>query len=541
MIFFISIVLLFSCFFLYILFKTKEIIPNDFLFYGSIADYLNIYGIENYNLNIYDTKGVKLYHYFNEWSSAFFSRIFGLPGSVALVYVYFPLVMSVLFIGIYALVNSLFKLSSLQSLFYTSVFFISSQFWGGTSVAYLIQIKGFSIRFGSLFITANYLKLLIVITFFAAFLILIRRNQRLLSMAFLLAIPFIWPTTLFGVFGGLILYFVYESIKIKELHLKELLFVGITAISFLAFYKFFGGSDNDYEIITQKSYLEVFYENFKIHEALFLIPKIIISRIYYFIMFIIIIIFNYNKFIDLVKSNREIFNKIFIFILFLSLSSLFGNMFFHYQLDSDQIFGNLIDNTVLKFVSFFVLILTIKSIKTRILIAIFVVFSILTITKTINNIDNKISSKDLNTYKTFGNYIAKTNSKKYAINLLAENSVLPRVATSVYSPLNFLRTYTKEYFPINISIYDRKYKYSLSVMDNVQFNSTLSNSPYFHFINKHNLNYKDINSKLKFLEYNKIDFLIFEKKSLDINFIKNIKIVKTFNFNDFTVIEIDWN
>ena len=78
-------------------------------------------------------------------------------------------------------------------------------------------------------------------------------------------------------------------------------------------------------------------------------------------------------------------------------------------------------------------------------------------------------------------------------------------------------------------------------MDNVQFNSTLSNSPYFHFINKHNLNYKDINSKLKFLEYNKIDFLIFEKKSLDINFIKNIKIVKTFNFNDFTVIEIDWN
>ncbi len=221
MIFFISIVLLFSCFFLYILFKTKEIIPNDFLFYGSIADYLNIYGIENYNLNIYDTKGVKLYHYFNEWSSAFFSRIFGLPGSVALVYVYFPLVMSVLFIGIYALVNSLFKLSSLQSLFYTSVFFISSQFWGGTSVAYLIQIKGFSIRFGSLFITANYLKLLIVITFFAAFLILIRRNQRLLSMAFLLAIPFIWPTTLFGVFGGLILYFVYESIKIKELHLKS--------------------------------------------------------------------------------------------------------------------------------------------------------------------------------------------------------------------------------------------------------------------------------------------------------------------------------
>jgi hypothetical protein len=100
--------LIFLLLFRFIVFPYEELIPNDFLFYGAISDYLSQFGYENSSMNIFNPEGVKIYHYFNEWFAAIFSDILDLPGSLSLVFIIYPFVYSLMFIGVWAIVT-LFK------------------------------------------------------------------------------------------------------------------------------------------------------------------------------------------------------------------------------------------------------------------------------------------------------------------------------------------------------------------------------------------------------------------------------------------------
>ena len=534
---FIPLFLIFSLVFSMIIYPVKEEIPDDFLFYGSIADYLKIYGIENTSMNIYHNQGVSIYHYFSEWTSAMLSKIFNITGSLAYIYIYIPLVTSILFIGVFALVKGIFKVSILTSIFYTILFFISSQFWGGGSVPSIFNINELHFRYGSYFFTANYIKLSIVISFFTAFLILFRRGKKFSAISFLLMLPIIWPTTLFGVFGGLILYFTYKFLKQRKIETKKIYLTLIVLFVFFSFYKIFGVHKIQYDSITTNSYLGVFLENFNYKEALIRFPKIIISRTFYFILFVVILIFNFKLFKSIYKRHKDRINEIFLIFLFLIAASMMGEMIFHYRLDSDQIFSNLVDNTILKYVSFFIVLFSLKSLVTKGVVFLFFLFTILTYIpfSDFSKIENSSEKYEI------GNYVASHNKPTFAINLRATESVLPRVASNVYAPFNFLRTYTDSYFPTNISIFDRKEIYMSTTKDKIQFNSILVDSPYFIFINNLNLNHHNESNKIKFLKEKKIDFMIYEEGSLDKVFFNSLNIEKSFKIENMHILKLKWN
>jgi len=513
--------LIFLLLFRFIVFPYEELIPNDFLFYGAISDYLSQFGYENSSMNIFNPEGVKIYHYFNEWFAAIFSDILDLPGSLSLVFIIYPFVYSLMFIGVWAIVT-LFKpkWSNLKVLVAVILFFLVNQFWGGASVPSVMEIKGISFRPASLFLTANYIKLSILIVLFLAAIIFYKTKNYSFLYFSLLIMPFKWATTLFGIFGGLILYAIYFFVKQKKINYSLLIQLIAAIIFFFSFYKV---NSLIFPSNTESSsHSNLIFTFLDIKEALLIFPKIIVSRLFYFSLFLLILVLNWKKLMELYKQKEfKLKQYVLIFLMFFS-SAMFGNMIFHFQLDSDQIFGNIIDNVFLKVISFLLIVYTLDSVRTKAVIFIFLFMNVVQFNVYLKEKSSRI---DYSVNERLSNFIG-TEKATFALHLIAspDESKYKKISQTVYPPLTSIRSFNRSYFPQNISILDRAEYYTDDIRDSIQFNGLKNESSFFKFCTLNSSLSGISNVKYEYLKQYKFDFLIYENGSLDGDLVKLLKV-----------------
>jgi hypothetical protein len=531
--------LIFLLLFRFIVFPYKELIPNDILFYGAISDYLSQFGFENTSMNIHNPEGVKIYHYFNEWFAAIFSDILGLTGSLSLAYIVYPFVYSLMFIGVWAIVT-LFKpkWSNLKVLVAVILFFLVNQFWGGASVPSVMEIKGISFRPASLFLTVNYIKLSILIVLFLPAIIFYKTKNYSFLCFSLLIMPFIWPTTLFGIFGGLILYTIYFFVNQKKINYSLLIQLIAAIIFFFSFYKV--NSVVFPSNTESSSHSNLIFTFFEIKEALLIFPKIIVSRIFYFSLFLLILVLNWKKLMELYKQKEVKLKQYILIFLMFFFSAMFGNMIFHFQLDSDQIFGNIIDNVFLKVISFLLIINTLDSVRTKAILFLFLIMNFVQLNLYLKNIRSRI---DFSINEKLYDFIGSEKAT-FALHLIASpnESKYKKISQTVYPPLTTIRSFNRSYFPQNISILDRAEYYTNVIRDSIQFNGIKNKSSFYkyHTLNPSLLETSSV--KYEYLKEHKFDYLIYENRSLDGDLLNllNLEDLLVLDELDVSVAKLKW-
>ena len=521
-----------------IVFYSPISIPNDILFYGSISDYLSAYGVESNTMNIHDFNDVEIYHYFNEWLAALVSDIFDIPGSLSLAYVVYPFIYSLISVGVGSTIL-MFKprWSNLRVITLVVLFFLVNQFWGGSSVPSMIEIQGISFRLASLFWTVNYIKLSMLIVLLLLALIMYENNNLNFAYFALLIMPFIWSTTLFGIFGGLILYSFFNA-KNRDVNKSLIHQLIVAVIVFFVFYIF--NARNAADSSETYSYFTSIRTFFHISDGLFIIPKIVISRIFYFSLFLLIFFVNWREFRELHRENEEkIYNYVFLISMIL-ISAMMGNILFHFQLDSDQIFSNLIDNVILKLISFLVVLYTYDNIKTRIVILVFITLNVCQYNTNLKRMDTTLHESLSQALIDF----VGTERATFAVNTIGmpHMSGYPKIAQKVYAPLTTIRTFNRFYFPQDLSVLDRAEYYEENIDERIFLSKLKNESLFYNFCAKNKSTSDYATLKLEFLKEYEIDYLIFENGSLDVGFFKRLQVQDMLVLKelDVSIAKINW-
>lgn len=535
-------VILFSTLLHYIVFPDLNLIHNDYLYFGAIADYLNIYGIESNSLNInYTSIKPNLYHYANEWLAALISSFVNKNGTIALIYVYFPTMLGILYVGLYIIVNRISGSKRIINFLLPCIFFIIAPIAGGGGIPALFSVGDIDVSIGHYFSTPVLKFILIVLLLIVSILISNIKNETKVIFTFLV-ISFIWPTTTISIYGGVFLYVLYQKFFKSKLLYKEIVMLAVSVVYFSLFYTL--QSAKDIILPDGVGYVNRITEYLKndlsILQHLKYFFGTAIIRIYYFIIFILIIVLNWKTL--MIYKNKILQHKGYIILYgFIVLSGLAGKSLLHFITDSNQVFENIFDHSFVYIAAFILLLIALKKSYNLVFILIFIA----TTSITFYYENSALKSEKI----TFDSTILKNEFEgktyTFASHVKADGGRFNHISQVVYPPLTLLRAYSNSYFPVNLSLFDRyKYQYVLEndISRKGRFLSLMSKSAFYQYVMSKQIDNPDNKDKLNFLRENKIDYLVIEMESLDIEFVKELTVDHYFDLKDFNVriLKLNW-
>lgn len=541
---FIGTLLIFSACFYFAVFPDLINVHNDFIYFGALADYLNIYGIESNTLNIIlDTVKPNFYHYFNEWGAAFISRVSNEVGLVSLLYIYFPLLLSTLFIGLVCLTHKITNKSILYSIGISFFFFILSPIAGGGDVPALFSLGDFQLSIGSYFSTPV-IKFVPVVILLLTTILTFTSNKFTKTVYLFLIIAYVWPVTTVAIFGGILLQIVFQKFRYNKFLKKEfiLLLVGVAYI--VSFY-LFQSSKVQLSDQSNSSYLDFLFNYIKndlnILEHIKYFFGTIATRFYYYSIFILMIILNW-KLLKTYVNNIKKFQSYILLYLFIAICGLLGKSALYFMNDSNQLFENIFDHSFMFIATFVLFAIVLKNKWNYLFVVLFFSTSIITYQKQLGQKSKEIDVALVENLKNeFGD-----NHYTFASSVKADNSLFGHINQTVYPPLLFLRAYTNSYFPINISLYDRyqvQYIQETNYTKKIRFQSLMKRSPFYYYVEKNGIKKVDWKIKYDFLKEHKIDYLVFEKGSLEPEFMELIKNKKRIDISsrNVEIVKLQWN
>ena len=216
---------------------SNQTINYDFYYYAKTSQYLSL-GYENSlfaNNLILDASKIQPYHYFELWVTSFLTSVFDVPPLISFTLLTTTILAIILYFGILSLYKNQNQLTISIFLFVLFLFFLS---FGYSR----ILIKTFpSIR--NLFLDlrlvgiTNTPKFFPTSILFVSFLLFQKRNDTFSALLSILCLPVVSSINTPPVFGGLLVLFIYCSIK----HIKSYFNTRniIIALSFVALYTFY--------------------------------------------------------------------------------------------------------------------------------------------------------------------------------------------------------------------------------------------------------------------------------------------------------------
>ena len=313
-------------------FHTPVLLPIDVnnyteICYGLSEGFENHYGALN-NLNIKQYQGSSPYHYFDLWINIFFYAI--LPKiklGYSLLFITYPLLLSIYFLGILKLFQKLsfpIHVKILFSLFLLfigplSIDLLKTIFEDGkllSSNTAIFENSGYF--FNTLPFSYHGQKHLIDYVLFLLFIFLFRANKLRYAYLILTIICIVNIGTYPAIFGGLILYSIYQFFTSDQpkLVFKAFFVPFVTLISILLFYLVFSSTNNEkgLEIHQFGEYL-----NYKGE-----LSRVILRILYPSIWFILL----FPLYIFIVKKRKLVKSQLVVFGVFILAASLATRILF---------------------------------------------------------------------------------------------------------------------------------------------------------------------------------------------------------------------
>ncbi|MEI6139844.1 MAG: hypothetical protein WCP85_11305 [Mariniphaga sp.] len=471
---------------------------TDPLYYVRVGNILNATGIEttagffpSYASMYKPTFG----HYFESWNSAFFSWLFNISGVYAMMLIYFPITFSTVYIGAVALTK---KYTTIESdfLIYILAYMIIVIAPIRALATPVANFLGFATtnKYNLIYNTVQ--KFSIIYIFFIWFFIEFKRSKNLGFIFPLLLIGVIYPVTLPGIYGSVLLYLIILYLKnnSKTEHLIVFFSSILLLLSFIAFYYFnreIAIQNNDNISLVSVIKKHIIDPSFYIYQLTDPFKKFLMFLIS-FAPYLILLILLKKPIVKIVNIKS--------YLLFLLLIiPLLGYNIIYYIWDADQIFSNVF-TPITNIVLFIVLVLIVQLRKTSLIVYVFILFML--------NIGQTLADKDFkeSTYiiyeDEYTDLIKDIKSRK--------NPSFAIIADSSYrffqNPSWSLQRISNHVFVENIS-------WNISPLSTNKKIVISDNNTFYRFVYNNNLLNNIPFAQLKFLREAKVDYLIAHKNT----------------------------
>ncbi len=397
-------------------FHTPVLLPIDVnnyteICYGLSEGFENHYGALN-NLNIKQYQGSSPYHYFDLWINIFYYSI--LPNiklGYSLLFITYPLLLSIYFLGILKLFQKLsfaihFKvILSILLLFAgpLSLEILKTIFEEGrilSSNTVIFENSGYF--FNTLPFSYHGQKHLIDYVLFLLFIFLFRANKLRYAYLILTIICIVNIGTYPAIFGGLILYSIYQFFISDQpkLVFKAFFVPFITLISILLFYLVFSSSNNEkgLEIHRFGEYL-----NYKGE-----LSRVILRILYPSIWFILL----FPLYIFIIKKRKLLKSQLVVFGVFILAASLSTRILFQ-GFDSAQFLSYLFPLYNIGLILLFIELLYLQK-NNLILIIVMITISVINLQSTIFHTQTRreIQLSKIYTYNYVGKVLKELKTSK---------------------------------------------------------------------------------------------------------------------------------
>jgi hypothetical protein len=305
-------------------------LDGDLVYYSKISAFLKYVGIESHNPEVFHKVSLTPYHYFELWLNALLSEFSGITSLISLKLITIPLLQSIVFFGYIEFLKP-YNIGKLQYWLFAllATLFSGFQPWFYKFIPLLSESDTFLIGFFTP-------KVLCIIIFIQAILILYTKNKKDHAVLVLSCLPMVSIATAPGILIGsccfLVIGMLVNHKKVNKLWL--VLFVGIAA--FVVGFYVLGGIANDGLILNERSSLiEILLDK----QYLMVIGKIIIGGtiqvVSLYLLPIVIIAVFYKTIFRLICQNKEFVLWVFLVVLF----ALFSWGILHYKMNSVQLFS----------------------------------------------------------------------------------------------------------------------------------------------------------------------------------------------------------
>jgi len=480
----------------------------DFIFYAKVSDYIINTGIERNNLNYLTEINYNIpYHYYDLWQNALLAKLFDINYLSALITLTYPLNYSLVYLGIFSLLEFLssynknkLNYNQLVLFFITLLTFFSTSFYHESMKKFIIQIDIVSI---DIFETGKLFP--IYISYFFIYYAILNRNEVLFFLSLIIC-GLLYPTTMpaFYVICLLVILFNVIFINRKDRIKGYAFFLFLSLVSYVLFYKFTGNN-----IKNDAFFSSILQINLGDLIKMFIIP-------FATIFFVLVLYFPY---LLLIKS-KILFDKFYIknsfyfMIAILAISLTFWAV------------GNKAQNSVQLFYNPFTPVLHVflyLSILTVYLFAdkkwIYITTLILLVNVSVNAhkiFFDKPSKNDKDFVLKVAKAVEQKNrigafifSPEYYLNNM--NNFFSKVYF-VYPPASFLSYFDTQYHPISLSIFDTKYDSTSKFFQTEKL--LMENSEFYQFVEtqKKNNQFKSIlQSQVDFIKKYNIQWLVTDK------------------------------
>lgn len=501
----------------------------DFAFWGGIADSFNRFHIESYYLDVMEEAiplTPNMYHYFEIWTSALYSKVFGYTGTKSLLLFTYPLFTGLYLLGVYGLIAENLKFKSM---------FITI----GISLLILL-LSPISYKVGQITTIGSGIILLNKLTIvYLSIIVSLYFRKHLLSFSFLFSLTALlylnsFPALLGGLGIFLLLLLIVKRIEFKEF-LKNIVFV-VTPLLFILLFYGFNASDNAGSTETTDMYISYYLNENGIVRFL----ELFINRSIKYTLACLPFGLFYFMFFRKKKNIKNYSHYVFL-IFSVAFAGLFTSCVMHINSNSGQIFTNAV-YPLWTILTFFLILFVFKDVgkKRKKAYILLVVYSIVLIGVELSGLSIKKSNLlNVDTINTLNKEISNTSKVAY----IHPKEYYTEGSLSDYNftfaiPFRSFRVFSDNYFPICLSIYEipqNTYK------EKAYIGKTIENSIFYNY-HKNNIFSRSIyDSQVSFLREYRFNYLITYKGVVFDT--KHLPVVAEFEFNNerYKMYKFNWN
>jgi hypothetical protein len=314
---------------------------RDTVYYGSLSYYIFHTGQENVFkiLNDYSSeyRGVSPYHYFELWFNAFWAEIFNINFSQCLSFLVYPFFVFCYFLSICSLVKILVKKSFKLYFIFPFIFLfvggIDFSVYGKLSFLSGIKTEGYT----DYIIDFTSLKAATIYCFFSAFTILFYLKAYRIAFIVLLFLPVCSIALLPSVIGGILIYYVL-TLFLSNLNARREISIPILSVILLLiiflFYSVFKNPEAGKTTIN-------FYNSLSNSNSLFNWNGIknMIAILFAYSLISILLYLPYFFTNAKAMIYEEKIEKLFLLLLFISVSGIIAAAFNFSEINSPQLFS----------------------------------------------------------------------------------------------------------------------------------------------------------------------------------------------------------
>ena len=520
--------------------NAKEI-PSDQSYYSAISVHLQESSIENFNFseNTSLQNGSSFYHYFELWLNAFIYSSFGLTALHSLAFCVYPLFVGLILLGSFTITSRYFKNRWITFILSFFLLFVSSFPLLLQPVLKILNISpslNFSVL-GNIGVKVGIIYICLIWAF-----VNVKRDTftQLLPIALC---SVLYQTTLPAITCGFISVFIYEKYICKKTDYYILILGVLPAILIGLFYTYFAGHpvESAYGLSNFINDRIASMSSFKfVKLSIGNILELFLTRIIPFAPFAILIFVTWKQFAHFVKT----FNTSILVIAFTILSSIMAyGLIFGVQDSTQSVTNFLYPSLSLILFVYLIIVLRYESLIIRLFASLILMLSfyfnqdfVFAANKPFvpRSMDSK--SIDLIT-KTIDN---KLFTSAYIKNRSSYKSIFSKNIDYEIPYSNFRRM-TNSYTPTCLSLFSF---YPLSSNEErVYAERRIVNSPYFQFVKQRNLDGENEQTKSKFLEELKIDYLFVEYGHPFLDQLGYLPVSKIVLLPDsaYYLVKFDWN